>query len=276
MAAVVAEDRESGGEFIASVFSCAPEQVIYSFVQVIGIEEGDLSKDEVSCFQERLAVIDWSLILDQDSADPGDFIAMIFECVPDPLISLVMEGFGIRFEELSDVDASCLRERLGGIDWAATLNDEKSATADLISNMIFCVPGQWASRMISETGLGAQYGFNPEDLSDEDADCFRDRIVSLDWGALGEKEPAAMGEFTAGLYSCAPKLLAGIISSSSDFGVEPLELTVEQVDCLGELADRLDWAGIFSDNPASFQTFDMALQTCLPDEKDTENAEASG
>ena len=75
----------------------------------------------------------------------------------------------------------CLRERLAGIDWAAAESEEVSMVAALISELFFCVPGPLATQMIAESGSSEILGFNPEDLSQEEAHCVGTRMAGMDW-----------------------------------------------------------------------------------------------
>ena len=180
----------------------------------------------------------------------------------------MISNFGLNFYDLAEGEQSCLREWIPGIDWAG------AEIASFLSGLFSCIPGTLASRMVFGSGVGADLGFSPEEVSDEQLSCFRDRMANLDWEGLIDYEPAAFGEFASGLYSCAPELLIGILKD--EFGLAEGDFGEEEVTCLGRWAAEFDWTGIFADDQDAPLGIVSGARHCIPSLTDSVDYVARG
>ena len=186
------DDSAASAELGMAMLSCVPGQILSS---VIG-EDVELSEDEAACLRESLAGIDAAaLMADDDSAASAELGMAMLSCVPGQILSSVI-GEDV---ELSEDEASCLRESLTGIDAAALMaDDDSAASAELGMAMLSCVPGQILSSVIDED----------VELSEDEASCLRELVANTDVAALvvADEDSAAYLRFGAGLLVCVPDL----------------------------------------------------------------------
>ncbi len=270
----VSREHKAAEDFGRGTVLCVPKPVIYQFVGGLGVERGELSENEVSCLQQELLDFNWTTILADESAGSGDLLAVLFVCVPDPVISSLISGFGIGVDDLDDSEASCLKAQLASFDWSAVQKDESAAVTAVISDLFLCLPVRIASRIVAESGMSDILGFDPEDLSEEEYLCIGNSMASLDWIALVTDDPAADAEFADALFSCTPKLF--ITSMINEFGLEMEHLEREEEACLSEWASGLDWRGILADDAGALRSMGAGLQDCLPEILLPEGSAATG
>ena len=271
-AAVMSENRQEGGEFISTIFSCAPEPLIYFFVEGFGIRRGDLAEGEISCLEESLSGFDWSVFAGQDSGEPGEFIGLIFPCIPDPWISLVIVRFGLSFEDLNDGEVSCLRDGLATVD-LASVGLDSAVAAELAAILFFCIPGPVAYATLLGTispqfGLFTPLWFEEELLEREQISCLQREFEDYDWTGFVMEHPTALAEFIRGLFYCAPEPL--ILYLGSDHDLEVDKLSEDEVNCARELMGYFNWSRLLPDDSDAFSELAAGVQSCIPQLQETQ------
>jgi len=127
-----------GPEHARDVFLSA---LVWSMQAESGIVIG---AEEMACLRESLADID--VIGMVESSDDSDAIALLGtfgRCLGDAFISLMLVDSGVDFEDLSDGEKACLRERQAGVDWDGLTDDPEAgfeAFLELSFGMFECLP----------------------------------------------------------------------------------------------------------------------------------------
>ena len=105
-----ADTSDNVDELLAGFLRCVPDMIIAGMVEEMGIGLEDLSEDQRTCLRGLLTNADWDALVtgDEDSAAFLDFGVGMLSCVP----ALVL-GEDV---DLSEDEASCLRESLADID----------------------------------------------------------------------------------------------------------------------------------------------------------------
>ncbi len=256
VAAMVAEadDHSAAAAFISDFVSCLPDLLLSTMVAEMGLEWEELSEDEVTCLRGLLADIDWGALLfaAEDFEAYADFAVSVISCVPALLLSSAL-GEEV---ELSEAEASCLREAFAAIDIVAllTATDDLAMFAALAPDIVGCVPDLFVSIFIAETGASI------EDLSAEERDCLRESIVAIDWAAVVADDSTAVSAAFSAFFSCVPGLLL-----SAAFG-EDIELSADEATCLRESFAAVDIAALLAgtdDTDAAVKSV-AALLNCVP------------
>ena len=119
------------------LFECVPDFFIREILSEAGIDPDELNEDETSCLRELAADLDdldWpeisavsnseenyrSLVGTIESTGVAAGATVWFECIPDFFLQMILSGASIDRDELSEDEASCLRELLtdlGELDW---------------------------------------------------------------------------------------------------------------------------------------------------------------
>ncbi|MYA84869.1 MAG: hypothetical protein F4Y12_04720 [Acidimicrobiaceae bacterium] len=103
-----------------------------------------IGAEETACLRESMAGID--VIGMVESSDDLGAIALLGafgRCLGDAFISLMLVDSGVEFEDLSDGERACLRERQAGVDWDGFTGDPEAsfeAFLDLSLGMFECLP----------------------------------------------------------------------------------------------------------------------------------------
>ena len=199
------------------IFSClAPEvaQAVFLSSMVAGMEEDGafgIDADGEACLAEWVAGLDvvaTMAALSVGNAEAEEEVATSFmTCNPDMFVSLMLNLFdslmfeetGLTLEDLSEEEASCLREWVTGADWTTHI----TAAADgFIPDLLVCAPDLFLSSMLEETGLTL------EDLSEEEASCLRAWVADADWTPLlpgATHDPYSLFfDFFPALHDCIP------------------------------------------------------------------------
>lgn len=198
--------------------------------------------------------------------------AQIFSCLaPDTARDVFVAGIarGIADDEgveLSEAQMSCLRDGVADTDVAAMIADlqENLSGADEFTPvLVSCLSDIFVSLMIADMGV------NPDELSEEETSCLREVLADADWGALADESSDAsglvMGNLMNGLVSCAPDIFISLIVT--DMGVDPDELSDEQMSCLREVLADTDWATFFSDTGlfSALDEITAGIESCVPE-----------
>ena len=264
-AIVIAADEDSA-EFVGfaiRLISCVPALVLS---EAIGVDV-ELSAAEASCFRESFAGIDTAALVDAVSANADDSVAVEFaeimlSCAPSLLLS---EAFGIDVE-LSEDEASCLREWTTSIDWdalAAAGEDPSGWFASMATGLVNCVPDLFLSLVIEEMGVDL------EDLSDDERTCLREWVTAIDWDALaaaGEDPSGWFASMATGLVNCVPDLFLSVVIE--EMGVDLEDLSDDERTCLREWVTAIDWDALAAtgEDPSGWSaSMATGLVSCVPD-----------
>ena len=224
MVALSADDAEAAGEVTTAFMRCNPDLFISLMLEETGMTLDDLSEEEATCLGEWAAGTDWASLFTGSTDDPallGDFVPDLIACAPDMFISSMLEETGLTLEDLSEEEATCLREWAAGMDWATLLSgDDLAVLMDFLPDLFACIPDVFISSMLEETGLTL------EDLSEEEAACLREWVTDFDWATLFTgfaEDPLYLFE----LLECVPDL------SWSEPGDLPWDQVIEEATPLG-------------------------------------------
>ena len=102
-------------DFAKGTILCVPRPLIHQFVAGLGIESRELSEVEITCLQQGLLAVNWGTVLADESGANRYVLSVLFGCMPDPVISLLISRFGISTADLDENEAICLRERLSSL-----------------------------------------------------------------------------------------------------------------------------------------------------------------
>ena len=198
--------------------------------------------------------------------------AQIFSCLaPDTARDIFVAGIarGIADDEgveLSEAQMSCLRDGVADTDVAAMIADlqENPSGADEFTPvLVSCLSDIFVSLMIAEMGV------DPDELSNEQMSCLQEVLADADWDALTDESSdtsgLVMGNLINGLVSCAPDIFVSLIVA--ELGVDPDELSYEEMSCLQEVLADTDWATFFSDTGlfSALDELTAGLESCVPE-----------
>ena len=223
-----------------------------------------IDADAEVCLDEWVAGIDvvaTMVALSADDAEAaGEVTTAFMSCNPDLFISLMLEETGMNLENLSEEEATCLREWAAGTDWATLLassTDDPSFLGDFVPDLITCAPDLFVASMLEGTGLTL------EDLSEEEANCLREWAAGTDWATLlAGDDLAVILDFLPDLFSCAPDLYISFMLEGTGLTLE--DFSEEEANCLREWVTDFDWATLFTgfaDDPMYL----LELWECVPD-----------
>ena len=257
VAALVAagEDSAEAAALALGVITCLPDTFISLGFAEFGLSMEDLSQEEASCLREWVAgahPTTWVAAVDDENYAAALAVGMI-TCLPDTFISFFMAEFGLSMEDLSQEEASCLREWVAGADpaaWVSAVDDLNSAAA-LAVGIITCLPDRVISLFMAEV-----FGLSMEDLSQEEASCLRERVAGADPAAWF----AASEELFGGMIACLPDTVISLFIAEG-FGLSMDDLSQEEASCLREWvtgADPAAWV-------AAYKVLFGGMIACLPD-----------
>ena len=251
-----------------SMFSClAPQtaRAVFLALLVAGMEEDGsflVGADGEVCLNEWVAGIDvvaTMVALSADDAEAaGEVTTAFMRCNPDLFISLMLEETGMTLDDLSDEEATCLREWASSTDWATLLTgDDPSLLGDFVPDLITCAPDMFISTMLEDTGMTL------EDLNEDEISCLREWASSTDWATLltGDDLSVLM-DFLPDLFACTPDMF--IASMLEETGLTLEDLSEEEASCLREWVTDFDWATLFT-GFAEDPLYLFELLECVPD-----------
>ncbi len=242
-----ADDHTAAAESFTEIFRCLPDLLLTFIIPEMGLEREELSEDEVACLRGLMANVDWGALTfaDEDFKANANFAVGMISCVSALLLSSAL-GEEV---ELSEEEASCLRESFAAIDISTLLTaaDDLAGFAALAPDLVDCVPDLFISIFIAETGASI------EDLSEEERDCLRELVADIDLTALiaSPDDSAANVEFGVGLLNCVPDLFS---AGDEEDSVE------EAVQGALDYADDKDFF-VFQAEEGVFYQIDVALGT---------------
>ncbi len=208
---------DSRQDWEAQIYRClapATTRAIFLSMTISGFEEegGELSEDEESCLRVQIVDVDVADLIaivaeEEHAAELKQVIPGLVKCVPDVFLSSILPGMGVELEDLSEEEASCLRDWALSADWSVQYVADRDASAaleEIAPGMVKCIPDVFLSSILP--GMGVEL----EDLSAEEASCLRDWALSADWSvffATDSDASAALAEFVPGIVGCVPRLL---------------------------------------------------------------------
>ena len=211
---------------VFGMFECLPQMWIGAF---LGAGEVEISEAEASCLREWSAGVDWAAfyvgVENDDASVMGQFMPGFTNCLPDLFVSLIFAEAGIEIEDVSEAEASCLRERSAELDWGAFFvgaeNDDASALAEFMPVLTNCLPDQLVSLILVPAGIDL------EDASEAEATCLREWAVGIDWAVLfaaGVDHAGVPPEIVPGLIRCLPAFATPVqIGATADGLIEDNE-----------------------------------------------------
>ena len=267
LARPVMSESETPEAWEVSMFSClAPQtaRAVFLALLVAGMEEDGLfliDADARVCLNEWVAGIDvvaTMVALSADDAEAaGEVTTAFMRCNPDLFTSLMLEETGLTLEDLSEEEATCLREWAADTDWATLLaGDDFAVLVDFLPDLFSCAPDMFIASILEDTGLAL------EDLSEEEATCLREWVTDFDWATLftGFAEDSL---YLFELLECVPDL------SWSDPGDLPWDQVIEGATPIGigvAFQGELDLEGAgdyftFEAEQGEFYQLDVTLGT---------------
>ena len=272
LALPVMSEAETPEAWVILIFSClAPEtaRAVFLSTMVAGLGEDEafeLDADTEACLAEWVAGLDvvatmLALSID-DTEMTRDVTTAFLTCNRDQIVSLMLEETGLTLEDLSEEQASCLREWVTDTDWTNLLTgsaDDPSGLMGFAADLIECAPDMFISSMLEETGMTL------EDLSEEEASCLREWVADTDWTSLftGSADDPGLFELLPGLFDCVPDLAwsaAGALPSDELLGeATPVEIGVSVPGEL-EYADDRDFF-TFEATEGEYYELDVTLGT---------------
>ena len=146
LAALVAapEDSAAAAEFITGMVNCVPDLILAVMIAELGVGVEELSEDGASCLREWVTGADVVALLaaPDDPAVVGAFAAGLVICAPELFLSVVIAEVGVELEELSEDEASCLRELVADSDLAALIAapEDSAMYVQFAAGLIICIP----------------------------------------------------------------------------------------------------------------------------------------
>ena len=158
-----------------SILACigpehARDVVLSGLVWSMQTETGIMiGAEEMACLRESMADID--VIGMVESSDDSGAIALLGafgRCLGDAFISLMLVDSGVDFEDLSDGEKACLRERQAGVDWDGLTGDPEASFEvlfELSLGVFECLPEldfDGASPAEAPVGVDDDHANSPE------------------------------------------------------------------------------------------------------------------
>ena len=232
-----------------------------------------LSDSEQACIRDALNG-DLEFVLGQSVLADGDEIVSFVSCLEPAKAQSIFISLQITLLEeeldrsLSEEESTCLQEVVAGIDVAAytALTEDSKQHAEAAGGLLSCVPDLFIAAMIAE------FGYGPEDLSEEESTCLQELVAGIDvaaYTALTE-DSKQQAEVAGGLLSCVPDLF--IAAMIAEFGYGPEDLSEEESTCLQEVVAGIDVAEIVAaslpdaspESADQLELFGIGVLGCLP------------
>ena len=138
------EDPSVLGDFVPALFGCVPNVFLSMMLEETGMEFGEFSEDEASCLREWMTDADWSAIVSGFASDDpsvlAEFVPGLLGCVPDVFLSMTLAEVGVAFGDLTEDEASCLREWVTDADFGALFTGDPDAALAFVPDLLECIP----------------------------------------------------------------------------------------------------------------------------------------
>jgi len=138
------EDPSVLGDFVSALFGCVPDVFLSMMFEETGLEFGEFSEDEASCLREWATGADWSAFFAGFASDDpsvlAEFVPALLGCVPDVFLSAMLEDVGVAFGDLTEDEASCLREWVTDADFGALFTGDPDAALAFVPDLLECIP----------------------------------------------------------------------------------------------------------------------------------------
>ena len=189
------------------------------------------------------------------------------------------------FSAVSAAEQDCIRGALSD-ELDSLLGERVMAIGDteewVVSFFGCLTPENARSVFLAAVVAGLREDFGTGELSDEEWSCLRDRVADLDVTALVAADVAGDAdlefvEAAAVLFGCLPDVF--LAEMLAELGVDPDELSEDELSCLREWVSATDWAALMSseadgDLDAFGDLFD--LLSCVPGVFDLPDLEPAG
>ena len=210
-------------------------------------EVGELNEAEISCLRKRATGLDVAALSADDAADDAELMAGAISCVPDFLILVMATALGLHLEDFTRQETSCLRNFVAGLDEEALADLDDSATPEVISGIVSCIPDIFISDFID------RFSLTMEDLSRQEQSCLRETIADVGW-----TDDLNDAELKFCMLSCIPDV---VISPFIDrFGMIMGDLSRQEQSCLRETIADVDWTDDLND-----AELNSSMLSCIPD-----------
>lgn len=144
VAALVDEDPAVGAEMVSGMFSCLTDLFLSTMVSEMGVDGIELGDEEMSCLRDWMADMDMGALVagfaDDAPAVLGELVPGLLGCVPDVFLSAMLEEAGAELGELTEDEASCLREWVTGSDFGAFFTGDLGAAWAFVPDLLECLP----------------------------------------------------------------------------------------------------------------------------------------
>ena len=183
-----ADDDLKFGLVMFGVAGCVPRVLMGVLLDILGVDVGELSGDEMSCLREWVAALhEVALTGAADEAAVAAIAVAVSGCLPDAIFG----GMGSDVGGLSGEERSCLRELVAGFDVDALTSaaDDDVALGAIVSLATTCVPRVLIGVLLDDSGVDVGA------LSGEEMSCLREWVAGLDvdtWRAGRAQVPAAL------------------------------------------------------------------------------------
>ena len=144
VSALAEEDPAVIAELVSGMFSCLPNLLLSMMVSEMGMDGMELSDEEMSCLRDWVVGIDMGALAagfeDEDPSVLGELVPGLLGCVPDVFLSATLEASGIELGELTEEEASCLREWMADADFGALFAGDPEAALAFVPDLVECIP----------------------------------------------------------------------------------------------------------------------------------------
>ena len=262
---VQADDGSAAlAEFASQVIGCTPDYFVSLIAGEVGLRLEDLRREDVSCLRALLVEPGafFAMSAAKDSAEFAGIAGQMMACIPEVFVSPMLGRLGLRVEDLSREEASCLRSLVSEPDiyLAMSSTEDSPEFAHVVGRIMGCIPDIFVSQMLREMGLRL------EDLSQSEASCLRILISEPDvFLAFSASEDSP--EFLRGvgrMIACIPDVFITLVIGESGLSME--DLTVEEVSCLRDLltGENLSSTLLTPEGSPGYLDFFQRLGDCAP------------
>ena len=231
---------------------------------------------EQSCIKDRLGEDIFELVMKQTAISEDareQWVAAIFSCSDfdtprrqflGGLMADIREGLGGEVE-VSEDEWECLREWVIGLDEddiTVMLTQEDASAAALHLGAVACVPDQ----IVELVAIGM--GVTASDLSDDERECLREWVGSLDEDDMTviptQEYDAAFAALGLGLIgSCVPDLF--VEGMTVGMGVTASDRSNDEQECVRERVADVDPATLTAEDDAILGIAIFVVIACVPD-----------
>ena len=265
----------SGPDGDWQIFPClTPGVARYVFVEtvIVGMlmdeDAGfDAGEGHADCLRESVGGMDVVAIIKAmsgagEESGLGGLYELMATCLPEFLLNNFLAEMGVRWEDLQDDEAACLRESFSELDWDAVFADAAGPDA-LIAGMV----GVFIELFRCSPTMFLSMAFETEvEITDQEAACVREFLADFDpMALLAGMDEAAWIEESFDFFACVPALFLAEVA-----GISIENLAEEEKACVRDWANEVDRAALAQalasgdDDSAVLAQFAPELVACMP------------